>query len=190
MAAIPHPFCQPKSGSATRSSRFPSTFRHKLIPGAPACVNARSIQPSLSKSNATTPTAGGSFSLAKSIPSSALNFPSRGFNRMVAPVAPPARTKSIARSLLKSVVTTPDRKSTRLNSSHSQISYAVFCLKKKKTDNTNPNLLDQIVLLQPHAKPHRNLHNRPGPTPHQLLPPDMSPNLHLSLLVDRERSPT
>src|SRR5256886_2988880 len=27
---------------------------------------------------------------------------------------------------------TPDRKSTRLNSSHSQISYAVFCLKKKK----------------------------------------------------------
>src|SRR2546427_6629943 len=27
----------------------------------------------------------------------------------------------------------PDRKSTRLNSSHSQISYAVFCLKKKRT---------------------------------------------------------
>src|SRR2546428_4695823 len=27
-----------------------------------------------------------------------------------------------------------DRKSTRLNSSHDQISYAVFCLKKKKTD--------------------------------------------------------
>src|SRR3989475_7049280 len=27
-----------------------------------------------------------------------------------------------------------DRKSTRLNSSHSQISYAVFCLKKKKLD--------------------------------------------------------
>src|SRR2546430_3652103 len=29
-----------------------------------------------------------------------------------------------------------DRKSTRLNSSHSQISYAVFCLKKKKTNAT------------------------------------------------------
>src|SRR2546430_5692680 len=27
-----------------------------------------------------------------------------------------------------------DRKSTRLNSSHSQISYAVFCLKKKRSD--------------------------------------------------------
>src|SRR2546430_8979735 len=29
-----------------------------------------------------------------------------------------------------------DRKSTRLNSSHSQISYAVFCLKKKKNNRT------------------------------------------------------
>src|SRR3712207_7309338 len=29
-----------------------------------------------------------------------------------------------------------DRKSTRLNSSHANISYAVFCLKKKKTQNT------------------------------------------------------
>src|SRR2546421_2094765 len=34
---------------------------------------------------------------------------------------------------------TPDRKSTRLNSSHDQISYAVFCLKKKKK-------LDKLVL--------------------------------------------
>src|SRR2546427_7689812 len=32
-----------------------------------------------------------------------------------------------------------DRKSTRLNSSHSQISYAVFCLKKKKERNRNHN---------------------------------------------------
>src|SRR5699024_12410292 len=30
-----------------------------------------------------------------------------------------------------------DRKSTRLNSSHVSISYAVFCLKKKKTSNVN-----------------------------------------------------
>src|SRR2546430_5930122 len=30
-----------------------------------------------------------------------------------------------------------DRKSTRLNSSHSQISYAVFCLKKKKYTNAS-----------------------------------------------------
>src|SRR3712207_7292297 len=31
-----------------------------------------------------------------------------------------------------------DRKSTRLNSSHANISYAVFCLKKKKTANIQP----------------------------------------------------
>src|SRR2546421_13095544 len=30
-----------------------------------------------------------------------------------------------------------DRKSTRLNSSHDQISYAVFCLKKKKKNRNN-----------------------------------------------------
>src|SRR5688572_31920922 len=33
-----------------------------------------------------------------------------------------------------------DRKSTRLNSSHSQISYAVFCLKKKKNRTNNSQL--------------------------------------------------
>src|SRR3712207_7872081 len=32
---------------------------------------------------------------------------------------------------------TKDRKSTRLNSSHANISYAVFCLKKKNTTSTN-----------------------------------------------------
>src|SRR5687768_18229656 len=33
-----------------------------------------------------------------------------------------------------------DRKSTRLNSSHGYISYAVFCLKKKKKNNANTSL--------------------------------------------------
>src|SRR5256886_14976769 len=37
----------------------------------------------------------------------------------------------IPRGLLPAPPDRPDRKSTRLNSSHSQISYAVFCLKKK-----------------------------------------------------------
>src|SRR2546430_12023366 len=36
-----------------------------------------------------------------------------------------------------------DRKSTRLNSSHSQISYAVFCLKKKKTLGS----ISRVVLI-------------------------------------------
>src|SRR5947207_5072128 len=37
-----------------------------------------------------------------------------------------------------------DRKSTRLNSSHTVISYAVFCLKKKKKKNKSKTLTDQI----------------------------------------------
>src|SRR3712207_3344722 len=37
------------------------------------------------------------------------------------------------RTGIPNVVNAPDRKSTRLNSSHANISYAVFCLKKKKT---------------------------------------------------------
>src|SRR2546428_9935938 len=39
------------------------------------------------------------------------------------------RAKASRRGVFRS---TTDRKSTRLNSSHDQISYAVFCLKKKK----------------------------------------------------------
>src|SRR2546427_1017676 len=39
-----------------------------------------------------------------------------------------------------------DRKSTRLNSSHSQISYAVFCLKKKKNDEHTHVLCNGLVL--------------------------------------------
>src|SRR2546430_11470937 len=39
-----------------------------------------------------------------------------------------------------------DRKSTRLNSSHSQISYAVFCLKKKKQRiNTHHTMIHLVV---------------------------------------------
>src|SRR2546427_7465212 len=41
----------------------------------------------------------------------------------------PAKTGCLLQTIFKNV---SDRKSTRLNSSHSQISYAVFCLKKKK----------------------------------------------------------
>src|SRR3712207_8010589 len=37
-----------------------------------------------------------------------------------------------------------DRKSTRLNSSHANISYAVFCLKKKKKKTTYTSLLTTI----------------------------------------------
>src|SRR2546427_837225 len=55
---------------------------------------------------------------------------------------PPRTAETTARAAMMPSVTTligshttRDRKSTRLNSSHSQISYAVFCLKKKKKEN-------------------------------------------------------
>src|SRR2546430_7386861 len=44
-----------------------------------------------------------------------------------------------ARPPTVSSATAIDRKSTRLNSSHSQISYAVFCLKKKNYKSTSLN---------------------------------------------------
>src|SRR5688572_31719816 len=47
------------------------------------------------------------------------------------------------------VVTARDRKSTRLNSSHSQISYAVFCLKKK-----NIHILPLHPLAPNNPSPH------------------------------------
>src|SRR5258707_8663735 len=55
-------------------------------------------------------------------------------------------TPPSARRTLKLVPNNPnrdyqggtDRKSTRLNSSHANISYAVFCLKKKKSEGSGP----------------------------------------------------
>src|SRR3712207_8883018 len=41
-----------------------------------------------------------------------------------------------------------DRKSTRLNSSHANISYAVFCLKKKNTPYKSPHLIT-LIYSQP-----------------------------------------
>src|SRR2546430_5264800 len=43
---------------------------------------------------------------------------------------------------LRSSLAVTDRKSTRLNSSHSQISYAVFCLKKKKKKGNPANIMN------------------------------------------------
>src|SRR5690349_23102869 len=40
----------------------------------------------------------------------------------------------------------PDRKSTRLNSSHVEISYAVFCLKKKKNVEINVEVYEEVYV--------------------------------------------
>src|SRR2546430_10368167 len=47
-----------------------------------------------------------------------------------------------------------DRKSTRLNSSHSQISYAVFCLKKKTTTASHATTAKSRTLLTDVAARH------------------------------------
>src|SRR5688572_30932502 len=51
-----------------------------------------------------------------------------------------------------------DRKSTRLNSSHSQISYAVFCLKKKKKKK-------QQTTTNKTTEKKQTIRARPTPTP-------------------------
>src|SRR2546430_8382703 len=55
------------------------------------------------------------------------------------PISPVHQGTRLEKALLHGddVTGKQDRKSTRLNSSHSQISYAVFCLKKKKKSNIN-----------------------------------------------------
>src|SRR5688572_31737522 len=50
-----------------------------------------------------------------------------------------------ARVVLHRLLGEEDRKSTRLNSSHSQISYAVFCLKKKKIKNSTTTIPSPIT---------------------------------------------
>src|SRR6266540_5643224 len=50
-----------------------------------------------------------------------------------------------------------DRKSTRLNSSHITISYAVFCLKKKKNKTSNPFV--RITRQENHV-PNPRLHEK------------------------------
>src|SRR2546430_9978788 len=55
--------------------------------------------------------------------------------------------------------TTQDRKSTRLNSSHSQISYAVFCLKKKKTTHSTTTTVRSLSHTKRRTQPRRSLVN-------------------------------
>src|SRR5258707_2353004 len=58
-----------------------------------------------------------------------------------------------------------DRKSTRLNSSHANISYAVFCLKKKKTTTAAALVVQDSYTYEQHqtgdvmSQPHKIPHN-------------------------------
>src|SRR2546428_5554615 len=57
----------------------------------------------------------------------------------------------------RSCASLKDRKSTRLNSSHDQISYAVFCLKKKKKDEDKDTC--RLLRLQ-FSTEYRRLHRQ------------------------------
>src|SRR5256885_12030494 len=63
----------------------------------------------------------------------------------------PAVAKNIPESAARRVLASRDRKSTRLNSSHLVISYAVFCLKKKKT-KLNPLFTIKLCMSYIHSK--------------------------------------
>src|SRR3712207_7276959 len=81
-----------------------------------------------------------------------------------------------------------DRKSTRLNSSHANISYAVFCLKKKKTSRQqNRTVTPPSRLTPPHRtspSPYTRITKAythvlsPLPTPPHSHSPPASANLH------------
>src|SRR5205085_4053718 len=62
------------------------------------------------------------------------------FRSRVSTAGPKGSTRATEGMSNESFSARQDRKSTRLNSSHSQISYAVFCLKKKKQNNTASNI--------------------------------------------------
>src|SRR5256886_12525650 len=64
-----------------------------------------------------------------------------------------------------------DRKSTRLNSSHSQISYAVFCLKKKKVCESRLPVLLDIAELALRFPVHLSLPTAPAKIPAVLADP-------------------
>src|SRR2546422_6560018 len=76
---------------------------------------------------------------------------------------PARRNATVGRYTMSGRGVIGDRKSTRLNSSHGYISYAVFCLKKKKN--------------QDHEKNHQDEHHKP-------LQPDINLNRAVVTVVE------
>src|SRR5690348_3440842 len=73
--------------------------------------------------------------------------------------SPFAWRNTFAKGVGSIVADRKDRKSTRLNSSHPSISYAVFCLKKKKLDGTTR--VGKPLLCFYGCRPHQHLHSFP-----------------------------
>src|SRR3712207_6948836 len=73
------------------------------------------------------------------------SWPDTSRSRWAAPTSVPSAEQSMNGTPVRS-----DRKSTRLNSSHANISYAVFCLKKKDLDDDVGVLLAHLVRNRVH----------------------------------------
>src|SRR5579872_7536895 len=71
------------------------------------------------------------------------------------PISPPRKRSAPWTSRPLTAPSTRDRKSTRLNSSHVRISYAVFCLKKKKKKHTS-----QFQMRKKKTKETQNTQNK------------------------------
>src|SRR2546427_9513483 len=63
------------------------------------------------------------------------------------PSTPSAHDTAVSANSRSTCASLRDRKSTRLNSSHSQISYAVFCLKKKKNNSKVVRAVSEMSAL-------------------------------------------
>src|SRR2546430_6341731 len=79
-------------------------------------------------------------------------------------------TKTLASEMTRFRHYLIDRKSTRLNSSHSQISYAVFCLKKKKKNVCRSHLvLSYLARLIASSPPPSSRFNPAATVTHRVL---------------------
>src|SRR5256886_11647437 len=81
-------------------------------------------------------------------------FRSNSCQRLARPAAGPSAAR-VGRGSTYGITTTrsTDRKSRRLNSSHSQISYAVFCLKKKNSGREVRGEQDRVIMFD--CEPHK-----------------------------------
>src|SRR3712207_8789095 len=77
-------------------------------------------------------------------PGDGLGLAHRPLHRRLAQ-SPPRRPRGRAQDARRLPAAPRDRKSTRLNSSHANISYAVFCLKKKKKTKLSPRT--ELIML-------------------------------------------
>src|SRR3989454_1533246 len=112
-----------------RSTLFPYTTLFRSLTDVRSTVQLAQVQGHAKKTNVGWGVAGGGY-FGAFVAAGASSYANTEIGQVVAMAYLDSFTKLVEQ--LKQ-----DRKSTRLNSSHLVISYAVFCLKKKKVDQSN-----------------------------------------------------